>query len=547
MRDFGKIGRIALGVSVLSAGITVSESARANGFETLANGTEQMARGGAWLARASDPLATFYNPAALSRNGSGASVTVNLFFQKNCFQRLGPGGKPVQIGTDVEATYGNACNDVKPFPNPQIAFQYRVSDKLGIGIAVMGPSANGTAEYPTTQPLTYTKTNQLSGAQQTLSGAYPSGSRFILTQLDAKIIWPQFAIGYEVAPRLRFGASFIWGIALLKFGNVSMGQNGSQVNNKGTLQETGNLELGATVTGKDLFVPGFVVSGLYEATDNLDIAAWYHWSDSVKASGQGDITGSLFDANITKPASTPTTNHTPDGQAKITVPQPMEARVGARWHQPRTSEAPVEVGKRRVVDPMHDDVFDVELDLEWSHDKQFDTFGLTFPANTPIFVDGGTPPPSNAAPLSNVPVNADVPHKWKDTWGFRLGGDYVAMPDKLSIRGGVWYQSSAVDPKYLHLDFIPTQRLGLTVGGSVRLGPVDIQVGYAHVFASTLDNGGNGAINGLSGQAGSTNKISTDGPPICPASAPNRSECAVNGGRLTSVTNVASLGAVYRF
>jgi long-chain fatty acid transport protein len=541
MRDFGKMGRAALGLASLSAAITVSETARANGFETPSNGTEQMGRGAAWLARATDPLATFYNPAALSRNGTSASVTVNLFFQKNCFQRVGPGGQPVQIGPDSEATYGNACNDVKPFPNPQLAFQYRVTDKLGIGIAVMGPSANGKAEYPTTQPLTYSKANTFTGMTQTISGAYPSGSRFILSELDAKIIWPQIAFGYEIAPRLRVGASFIWGIALLKFGNVSMGQNGSQVNNKGRLQETGDLELGATVTGKDLFVPGFVVSGLYEATDNLDIAAWYHWSDSVKASGQGDITGSLFEkSNIGKGASNPTVNHTPDNQAKITVPQPMEARIGARWHQPRTSVpegGAAAAGARRIVDPMHDDVFDVELDLEWSHDKQFDTFGLTFPANTPIYVDQGT------SPLSNVPTNADVPHKWKDTYGFRLGGDYVAIADKLSVRGGVWYQSSAIDPQYLHLDFIPAQRLGLTLGGTVRLGPVDVQAGFAHVFASTIDNGGNGSIYGLSGQAGSTNATS----PLCPAGQPNRSECAVNGGKLTTVTNIASLGAVYRF
>jgi hypothetical protein len=72
---------------------------------------------------------------------------------------------------------------------------------------------------------------------------------------------------------------------------------------------------------------------------------------------------------------------------------------------------------------------------------------------------------------------------------------------------------------------------------------VDVQAGFAHVFASTIDNGGNGSIYGLSGQAGSTNATS----PLCPAGQPNRSECAVNGGKLTTVTNIASLGAVYRF
>ena len=588
MRNLGHVTRFALGLSILSAGVLSASTARANGFETPSNGTEQMARGAAWLARASDPLATFYNPAALSRNGTDVSVSVNLFFAKNCFQRLGPGGQPVEIGVDAKkqsdgmggtvlpagATYGEVCNEQAPFPNPQLAFSWRVTDKLGLGIAVMGPSANGKLSYPITQTNTsqgYGNSMQLGapGMFSTNTGPYPSGSRFLLSELDAKIIWPQIAFGYEIAPRLRVGASFIWGIALLKLGNVSMGQNNTgtlgaaqQYNpDTGRLQENGNLELSAAVTGHDYFVPGLVASALYEATDNIDVAAWYHVSKDVHATGQADVTGTIFNGkDPSKPNDNPTTNHTPDGQTTINVAQPMEARIGVRFHMPRTTAvahdpdpadgsapSPAAPAERRIIDPLHDDVFDIELDGEWSHDSQLKNVELRFPTGVPIVVDKGASPPAGSVPLSTVPTNADVPHNWKDSFGVRLGGDYVAIQDRLAIRAGGWFQSSSMDAKYLHIDFLPTQRIALTAGGTVRIGPVDVQLGFAHVFSATLDNGGNGGIFALSGQSGSTNAVSSAKPGFCPPSSNNRSECAINGGRLTSSINIASLGVVYRF
>ncbi len=105
------------------------------------------------------------------------------------------------------------------------------------------------------------------------------------------------------------------------------------------------------------------------------------------------------------------------------------------------------------------------------------------------------------------------------------------MPNFLAVRAGAWFQTSSIDPRYVHIDYIPAERLALTVGATVRLSKIDIQAGYGHVFFRSIDNHGNGWIRGLSPspQTG------------------DRTNYGVNGGKLTASTNIASLGFVGRF
>ncbi|RYE73637.1 MAG: hypothetical protein EOO74_12725, partial [Myxococcales bacterium] len=186
--------------------------ASANGFEFPSNGTESFGRGSAWLARATDPLATFYNPAALARNGNAASVSSNLIWQKACFQRRDGGSDPVAngvlVGSNAEQIYGQTCSDGQAFPNPQVALQLRLTDKLGLGVAVMGPSAYGRVSFPTFATNTSLKNSSYGDPVRG-----PAGSRYVLTEANNLLVWPQIAIGYEVARNVRVGASLIWGIA----------------------------------------------------------------------------------------------------------------------------------------------------------------------------------------------------------------------------------------------------------------------------------------------------------------------------------------------
>jgi hypothetical protein len=130
-----------------------------------------------------------------------------------------------------------------------------------------------------------------------------------------------------------------------------------------------------------------------------------------------------------------------------------------------------------------------------------------------------------------VPVNGDIPHKWRDVIGVRLGSDVTILPNRLAIRGGGFFESKGQRDEYLNLDFDQSWKLGLTLGGTVRVGPADIHVAYSHVFYGTLDNQGNGAVHALSGD-GSTGY---------------RSQQAINGGSLGSSLNDVALSAAFRF
>ncbi|RYE92329.1 MAG: hypothetical protein EOO75_06950 [Myxococcales bacterium] len=178
---------------------------------------------------------------------------------------------------------------------------------------------------------------------------------------------------------------------------------------------------------------------------------------------------------------------------------------------------------------MRDELFDVEVDLEYSHDSQFKTLGVMFQNPLPqITLDGGI--------RTEVPADASSAHNWKDSFGVRLGSDVNILPGRLSLRGGAWFQSAFVDARNMHLDFVGSQRLGLTAGGTVRLGPADIQLGYGHIFFKTLDNNGDGSL-----YASGIGQSAVAGTPF------GRSGYAVNGGKIKAKADIVSLGVVVRW
>src|SRR5262249_51267576 len=135
---------------VLAVAMFATAARASNPLEYPDNGSAAFSRGGAWLAVANEPIATHYNPAGLATQPSGFSVEAQLAFPHTCFDRYGPGNSPVgpnDVGTPIYE-YRRACSAREGFPNtiPSIAAVYRVSPRLGIGIAVVPPAAYGTAQ-----------------------------------------------------------------------------------------------------------------------------------------------------------------------------------------------------------------------------------------------------------------------------------------------------------------------------------------------------------------------------------------------------------------
>jgi long-chain fatty acid transport protein len=519
--------------------------ARATSVEEFPdNGSEQEGRGGAWVARASDPLATLYNPAGLAGQPTRLTLQANISTQNTCFARVQAAGDQTNDGFNGQ--YPKVCNAGSFFPDPQLAFTYHVSDRVGIGLAILGPSAVGNATWP-----------------QFVNGN-PAPQRYMLLSSTATLLTPTVGVGWEVVDGLRLGASFIFGTAPnIDFVNAAPAINESPANAQ-------DNDIRNELKVKELFFPGFTLGAIWSPTSNLDVAAWYKWMSDVNA--KGDVTTA---ANDFTPAAakgntsavtygdtaepycytlpSPAPNPLPPracgngNNASVKVPIPMEAKLGFRYHQPR-SGIPYDTHRR---DPMAQDVFDIEADFTWANDSAFDYLQIRFPGNA----NGtGIIPANPGIPASTIPPNADVPAKYRDVFGVRVGGDYNIVPDTVALRAGAFFETQAANSVYQNIDFDGADRFGVALGGTYRIHfgsekqhALDLMVGYGHVFFGTLSNNNPNAA-GLSALSGTQCLNGANAGSGCANGAQAyRTPWPVNLGTITSDINVINVGASYKF
>jgi long-subunit fatty acid transport protein len=530
--------------AVLAALSFFPRIARATSVEEFPdNGSEQEGRGGAWVARASDPLATFYNPAGLAGQPTRLTLQANFTSQHTCFTRVKALNDLTQNdGATPGGKYPQVCSSAAPFPDPQLAFTYRVNSRVGIGIAILAPSADGDQSWPS-----------FVGSG---SSAILAPQRYLLMSSNTLLLTPTIGVGWEVLDGLRIGAAFIAGTApSIDFVNASPAldpPNGAASGN----------DIRNELKAKDYFIPGFTLGTIWSPAPNLDVAGWYKWMSAINA--KGDLTtetnyftsptnpkgvqyGDTAVSNCNQPAGSP--NVCGGGNnASVKVPIPMEAKLGVRWHQPRP-DIPYDPHLR---DPMSQDVFDIEANFTWANDSAFDYLQIRFPADP----DGtGKLPANPGIPGATIPPNADVQHHFRDVFGVRLGGDYNILPDQLAIRAGAFFETQAADSVYQNIDFDGADRFGIAAGGTYRIHvgaekkqAIEFMLAYGHVFFGTLNNDnpsttqGVGALTGVQCTTGST----TTG--VCPnGTQAHRTPWPVNLGTITSSINVINVGASFKF
>ncbi len=88
---------------------------------------------------------------------------------------------------------------------------------------------------------------------------------------------------------------------------------------------------------------------------------------------------------------------------------------------------------------------------------------------------------NTSAPLTEI----YFAKKYHDAISFRLGGDYHVLPDRLTVRAGYFYETSAIPTRTVAVDFPNWGRQGLSAGASVRLFGVQLHVAYAHHFVNS--------------------------------------------------------------
>ena len=555
-------------LALIGATFTAIPAFASSGLDSPGDaGASQIGRGGAWIARADDPLAAYYNPAGLVRQATGAHVGAQLMFLNRCFTRTGPDGSPASAtygtvgpvspggdngrfpgpGADPAKTkFGDAkgpdatlCAESHPFPNPQLGVNYRALDSLAIGLALVGPHGVGKSVWPESVPYTNPGTQ---------ADTQPAPYRYMLTESDSLILFPTLSVSYAINDKISLGAGFVWGVAHAEF--VKFAETLSPAPTGNTCGAMGNqaCTLGfddftrdarAKLSATDIFVPGFVFGALFSPTSNLDVAGWFRWSDAVDTDASVTVRSAYWDAkgHATAENKAFLTAGEKEGDpgynaGHIRLNIPMEARLGVLFHLPL--EAPGVApkwaqGTKKVRDALSQDRFDVEANFTYANNSSVKAIEVRFPKKVEILGTGG----------GLLPANADIPHNWKDVFGVRLGGEYVILPSLLAARVGGFYETKGQDDKDLNIDFHLGDRIGLSGGASVRIGPVDVTVAYQHTFFGTLDNKGKGALYGLSGDALTDTKPGAGGA--------YRTYQAINGGKLTSDLNEVALGVTARF
>jgi hypothetical protein len=210
---------------------------------------------------------------------------------------------------------------------------------------------------------------------------------------------------------------------------------------------------------------------------------------------------------------------------KYTIPP--EIRAGIRFHLPRTKARVVAGTDGEARDPLHDDVFDIEVNGSYTMNSKASRIEVRFNPN--IIVQ---------PTAVYVPEHADRLTGYKDSYGLRLGGQWNAIPDKLGIRAGGWFETQSQEAEYLQINVVGAQRYGFGGGLVFRQDFIDISLGYQRLMSSALDNGGNGKLLAPAATGGQE----SEDPDIN-----KRSFHAINGGKLTQSAHAFTIGGTIRF
>jgi long-chain fatty acid transport protein len=141
---------------------------------------------------------------------------------------------------------------------------------------------------------------------------------------------------------------------------------------------------------------------------------------------------------------------------RVHLPFPLIARVGVR-HRPRPGLAVELAG-----------VYE-----GWSRFKSIDL-------NADVTVSA----PAIGVPEMQVPP-ISLPKGYRDVFSVRLGVEAAAF-ERVTLRGGAYYESAGSPTSLFDITAPETDKLGVTVGASVRIGPIDVDAALAHTFFSDV-------------------------------------------------------------
>ncbi|MBX3275315.1 MAG: hypothetical protein KF729_33930 [Sandaracinaceae bacterium] len=482
LRRAASIALVSIGlVSILAA---LPSLAHAGGLEYVAPGTRAFGRGGAFMARADDPMALRYNPAALAHlGGYQLSAETHLAFYDACVRRSGGyDDSGVSDVADADSVFGfpdrtdpnnfasmqfpEVCRNGAPGPSPQVLASLHLAEGLGIAFGILAPAGVGSGMW-----------GNGDGTITSNGITLPSPVRYQIVQQNVLLFHPSIGIGYSPIPEVSFGATFMWGIAMIDFTTMTSAGSGPQ---DPARDVRARLEL------SDWFVPAAVFSVHVTPIDALDIVAMGRISDAIEGEGSLTVTTGAFGTSMAggfSPFTTPLQN------ARLRAGQPWEFGLSVRYAdriRPRRRN-PERSGRLlgRIDDPMSSENWDLELDVVYVMSSQVTDYVMRPPAGQSVGICEGARDcvrDGTAGLMVSLPNTIPIAKGWSDQLSIRLGGDVNVIPGTFALRGGVHFETSGMNANYQGPDFMPGMRLGLHLGATLRIERFDVSIAYGHIF-----------------------------------------------------------------
>ncbi len=486
-----------LSAALAIAGMAFPHSVFAGGIEYTGQGSNSLARGGAVTARSSDPMTLAHNPAGLAElSGNQMLLDLNFARLNACVDPIGYygwgaylGGAPSRLPipgqpgqyqsiplTVLDRTttpptavpeaqayytdpYDTVCLNQGVAPIPQLAFSTRITDRLGLGFGLIFPPASPSGAWG----------ENGTGVIRGDTGEYrPAATRYQLLVANNLGVFPNVGLGYRIADFLRLGLAVEYGFIAVDTTTMA----------PATGNTSPNADLITHVEAFDYFVPAATASVHIVPTDAIDLVFVFRWQDKIDAKGLAEFTSGVFDP--TKEISTSRVD-----VLSIQQNMPWKLRGGIRYASrrvPRSHTGAAEHdadGYRVIHDPLQDERWDVELDVEYQLNSR----------NQSQYVDSPDAKFISFKPIGSaaVPNNITIQKRWQNQVSVRLGGTANVIPGVLGISAGAHYENRGIDPSYMQIDFWPLTRLGLHTGVTFRLSrTVDVNFSYAHIFQETL-------------------------------------------------------------
>lgn len=525
-----RLARISAGT--LAATLAATATAHAGGLYLPGSGPVSVARAGASVASLSDPSALGVNPAGIAgTEGTVVYVGASLVSFNMTFHRY---GAYEDVADRTDPWEGQAYGAVSDSSKPAIGLgQFQAVPTIAVATSldkwVKGLTVGAGIYAPTAYPARNMNADYVLEDPNTP----PPPTRYDVLEQNAAVVLPSIMVAYRPIENLDLGARFSSG-----FGDIQASTYVWGLNN---FEEWIGKDARFEVDVQDNFIPAFGLGARYRISPAIEVGA--AWSSAVNVEAKGTGTTQQGSGVVLGPGQVPSIIPIEDSQAGcakggtaaalkacVNITLPMTATVGGRYI---------------VRDAKGDQLADVELNVAWEQ--------WSDASNQEVIVDGFAS--IDGTTNAGVPLNRSfIRHNFQDTFSFRLGGSYqrVMGPGLVTLRGGVAHDTAAAKENWERADLDGAARTTATLGGSLTLDKVRIDVGGGIVYEGTRTQNTN-CNNNTAGRACDGGPLvgpdSRTGPdPIQPISAPGSQQISpINQGAIKSGYGLLMIGATTWF